>query len=288
VNVLVALGGPVMCVALVLAARRADTRARSRQLLPTGRWQLPLRVRARILRALDAADLSLTPETAVQTWGLGLAGGVGACAVLVPPLTLPALVVGLVAPPLALQGCRHRHERRFAAALPGALEQVAAELRGGGTVATALERVAASDSPVARDLRRVHTRTRLGLSLRDALTAWPHEHDAPGVRAAAGAFAVAANLGGHAADAIDGLAASVRHRLDAAAEAQSLSTQARLSAIVVGAAPLGYLAFASLVDARAVSGLVGTGIGRVCLVVGLTLEALAALWIRRIVHSEAW
>ncbi|HEX5586919.1 MAG TPA: hypothetical protein VFZ17_06400, partial [Acidimicrobiia bacterium] len=86
----------------------------------------------------------------------------------------------------------------------------------------------------------------------------------------------------------DGLASSVRHRLDAAAEAQSLSTQARLSAVVVGAAPLGYLAFASLVDARAVSGLVGTGIGRVCLIVGLALEALAALWIRRIVRSEAW
>jgi Flp pilus assembly protein TadB len=30
-----------------------------------------------------------------------------------------------------------------------------------------------------------------------------------------------------------------------------------------------------------------TGIGRVCLVVGLGLEALAALWIRRIVASEA-
>jgi len=32
---------------------------------------------------------------------------------------------------------------------------------------------------------------------------------------------------------------------------------------------------------------VGTGVGRVCLVVGVALEALAALWIRRIVRAEA-
>jgi tight adherence protein B len=69
------------------------------------------------------------------------------------------------------------------------------------------------------------------------------------------------------------------------AEARSLSAQARLSAIVVGAAPLGYLAFAALVDPGSVTALVATGVGRVCLVLGLGLEVLAALWIRRILRS---
>ena len=120
----------------------------------------------------------------------------------------------------------------------------------------------------------------------DALEGWPAEHDAPGVRAAAGALAVATTLGGRAADAIDGLASSLRHRLDASAEARALSAQSRLSAVVVGAAPIGYLAFSSLIDPGSVTALVGTGVGRVCLVLGLALEGLAALWIRRIVRSE--
>jgi tight adherence protein B len=166
------------------------------------------------------------------------------------------------------------------------LEQVASELRGGGTVPNAVARLAASESLVAADLHRVRTRTELGLSLADALTAWPAEHDAPGVHAAAGAFAVAATVGGRAADAIDGLASSLRQRLDAADDARALSSQARMSAVVVGAAPVGYLVFSSLVDPAAVTVLVGTGIGRVCLAVGLGLEALAALWIRRIVRAE--
>jgi Flp pilus assembly protein TadB len=66
-----------------------------------------------------------------------------------------------------------------------------------------------------------------------------------------------------------------------------LSAQTRLSAVVVGAAPLGYLAFSALVDPRSLGVLVGTGVGRVCLVVGLALEGLAALWMRRIVRSTA-
>ena len=48
-----------------------------------------------------------------------------------------------------------------------------------------------------------------------------------------------------------------------------------------------YLVFSALVDSGPVDALVGTGVGRVCLVLGLGCEALAAVWIRRILRSEA-
>ena len=286
--VFVALSGAAACGGLVCAARRADADEQVRRLRATVRWTVPDPWRTRLLAALRAADIDVAPEVAVQTWVIAVAGvGLLGMIVVSIPFAVVAMGIAAAAMPIALYFARARHERRFATTLPGALEQVAAELRGGGSVAGAVEHLAASASPVASDARRVHTRTRLGLSLADALDAWPNEHDVPGVRAAAGALAVAAEMGGRAADAIDGLAASLRHRLDAIAEARALSTQARLSAVVVGAAPLGYLAFASLVDPRAVDALVATGVGRICLGVGLALEALAAMWIRRIVASEA-
>ena len=83
-----------------------------------------------------------------------------------------------------------------------------------------------------------------------------------------------------------GEALLVAGRRDAVAEARALSTQARSSALVVGAAPLGYLVFASAVDARSLGALVGTTVGLVCLVTGLALEAAAAVWMRSIVASE--
>ena len=284
-TLLLGVAGPLVCAALITAGRRAAAADRVRALGPPRRWRVPGRWRAPLERALLDADVALEPESAVECWTIAVAGVGLLFAAVAPGMAVPAALAVVVAGPVGLRLARSRRERRFAVGLPAALEQVAAELRGGGTVAAAVERLSESGGAVAVDFRRVHVRTRLGLPLADALAGWPPEHDVPGVRAAAGALSVAAALGGPAAEAIDGLAASLRHRLDAAAEAHSLSAQARLSAVVVGAAPLGYLAFSSLVDPGSVTVLVSTGVGRVCLVVGLGLEVLAALWIRRIVRS---
>jgi len=74
--------------------------------------------------------------------------------------------------------------------------------------------------------------------------------------------------------------------LGALAEARALSSQARLSALVVGGAPVAYLIFSAVVDPSSVDVLLATDAGRVCLVLGLGCEALAALWMRRILGRE--
>jgi tight adherence protein B len=277
--------GPLTCAWLIAAGRRASVADRARSLGSRSRWRVPKRARVRLVDALRDADLSWTPEKAVGYWGVAAAAAGLLAAALAPVLAVPAVLAVGAAGPVALAFAGSRRERAFVAGLPAALEQVAAELRGGGTVAAAVDRIAADRGAVSADLRRVHLRTQLGLPLAEALAGWPADHDAPGVRAAAGALAVATTLGGRAADAIDGLASSLRHRLDAMAEARSLSAQARLSAVVVGAAPLGYLAFSAMVDPAGVTALVDSGVGRICLMVGLGLEALAGLWIRRILRS---
>ncbi len=91
-------------------------------------------------------------------------------------------------------------------------------------------------------------------------------------------------MGGRAADAIDGLACSLRDRLGAAAEAGSLSAQSRLSAAVVGLAPIGYLAFSTVADPTSTSTLLTTTAGRACLALGLVFELVGAWWMRRIVR----
>ncbi len=115
----------------------------------------------------------------------------------------------------------------------------------------------------------------------------PKERPLPSVRAAAAALAVATTMGGRAAGAIDGLATSLREQRGADADARALSAQARMSAVVVGVAPIGYLLFSAVVDPASVEMLVGTSVGRVCLVAGLTLELAGVLWMRRIVGSTA-
>jgi tight adherence protein B len=190
----------------------------------------------------------------------------------------------LLGAPIALRLADGRRAAALVAALPGLLDDVAADLRSGGTVRGALDRIADGSGRLASDVAVVRSRTRLGLDLVDALERWSAERPQPGFAEVAGALAVAATTGGRAAKALGGLAASLRDRLDAEAEARALSAQTRVSAVVVGVAPLAYVAFAAVADPGSVTALVGTSVGRVCLVVGLGLDALAALWMRRLVR----
>lgn len=284
-SIAAAVAGPLVVAALVVAARRADATERARALTRVGRWRLPPRMRSRVESALADADLAVQPEPAVELWvGATAAAGVVALA-LSPGLAPAAVLIVAASGPAGLWVLRTRARRRYTAALPLALEQVAAHLRGGGTVGHGVHSLAEGDGPLAADLRRVQARADLGVGLVEALVAWPGERPLGDVRAVAGALAVAETLGGRSAHALDGLAASLRDRIGAGAEARSLSAQARLSALVVGACPLVYLVFSALVDPGSVGLLVGTATGRVCLVLGLLLEAVAALWMRRILDS---
>lgn len=269
---------------LVRQARHEPARSRLRALNRRVGWRMPEVLRTRLEVALQAAAVSASPEAALEMTAAAAVATAFVAFVMAPPLA-PLAVVGIpVCSGVGLHLARHRRDRQTEAALPGALEQVAAELRSGGTVADAVAALAEADGPLGSDMARVRARAEFGAGLDRALAAWTEESDLHGVRATAGALAVATSIGGRAADAVEGLAASLRERLAVAAEARSLGTQARLSAIVVGAAPLGYLVLSLLVDPRALVALTGTTIGRFCLLAGLTLEALAALWMRRIVR----
>jgi len=250
-----------------------------------GGWRAS--TRAHLDHALERADMPLDAGGAIQVWLLAalaagcLAGGLDL--VLAPAAVVTALIGG----PILLYGARHRGARRCAAELPVALEVVAGELRTGGTVTGAVAALGRSSGQLASEFARIDRRCTLGAALDDALQAWAGERSDAGVSSAAGALAVAATTGGRSAEALDGLAASLRDRSEIAAEARALSAQARLSAVVVGSLPIGYLAVCAFIDPRQVQALTQTPFGLGCLAAGLTLEALAALWIRALLRQDA-
>jgi tight adherence protein B len=272
--------------AVVALARFARRFAVADRLRPTTTARvLPSVVRRPLARALDAAALTSTPEQAVEVWllAVGIAGLVGLG--IAPAAGVVAAFGVAVGGPVALRAGRHRRDRLIAVAVPDTLDRIGAELRAGGTVATAISSVARGGCPLAADAARIETRMRLGAGLSDAVRAWARERRATGVEVAAGALSLSAAVGGPAADALEGLASSLRARLGVVAEARALSAQARYSAWVIGLAPIGYLVSTAAVDSRSVHVLLGTGSGRACVVVGLGLELLGAIWMRAIVET---
>lgn len=271
--------------ALVIAGRRGRTRSHS--LRGTGRFQLPAALRARVTVWLRDAGLDAQPESVIGWWALAVAVAAMLGTALAPAVGLVAALALALGAPIALVATRGRVERRLAGELPEALSRVASDLRAGRTIPSALDELTQGDGPLAIDLLEVNRRRELGAPLVDALAAWATRRDRDDVRVAAGAFAMAATLGGRCAHALDDLAASLREQVGATEEARAQSAQARLSAAVVGGAPLAYFAFATATDPATTAVLVGSRAGQVCLALGLSLEAVALWWMRRIVRSAS-
>jgi len=176
---------------------------------------------------------------------------------------------------------RWQTRRHYADGLPSLLDDVARAVRSGSSLAQACAEAAAGSDAVRVELAAVVARADRGLPLATALGHWSRHHPSTDVRLAGAALSLAASAGGAQARAVDGVASTVRERRAMAAEVRAESAQARLSAIVIG------LLWALTTDGRTAAFLVADPIGWLCLAAGLALEALGALWMRRILKAVA-
>ena len=234
--------------------------------------------------ALSAAAVDLEPAVAWALWWIG--GSLLLLVVLVVGGLVPAaLVLGAAAlgPFLVLRSRRGQGAARVEAALPVALEAMARALRSGGSMRQAVEEAAvATPEPLAAELRLVSAQAARGGPLATALQGLGERQPLPGVRLAVAALCLGVETGGAQARAVDGVASTLRDRLGVTAEVRALSAQARLSAVIIGLAPVGFGAFAAATDPRTATFVFHTVPGLLLLAVGLALDGLGWLWMRRL------
>jgi tight adherence protein B len=78
------------------------------------------------------------------------------------------------------------------------------------------------------------------------------------------------------------VAATLRDRLAVAGEVRALSSQARMSAWVIGLAPLAFGGFTIATDPRNGQFLFHTPLGLALLAAGIVLDGLGWLWMQRL------
>ena len=280
------VGGMVLTIGCARAAVRVDGRARARDLRAQA-WVLPAPIRDAIARRIARSDVALTPEAAIGWYLGGVAAAAWLSFVVAPVLVLPAVVAAVVAGPVALLRRTGRNDRAASSALPGVLDHVVAHLRAGGTVPDALATLAGRPGPLAGDLRRVVARLALGALARGIPGGMERRAAGRRCRHRRGGLGDGDERRRRGLDAAGRSGRLAPCRRGGRGEARALSAQARMSAVVVGAAPLVYLVFSSATDPASVRILVTSNVGRACLVVGLGLEALAAWWMHRLVGKGA-
>jgi tight adherence protein B len=234
--------------------------------------------------ALVDAGYDARPDTVWTAWmGSVLAGAM--VATILGGLGLAALtgVLLIVAPLTVLRVTRGRGPARLDAALPGGLESVARALRSGASLRQAVEEAAeVTSGALGHELSRVSADVGHGMPLVAALEQLAERRPLPGVRLAVAALCLGAETGGAQAQAVDGVATTIRERLAVAAEARALASQARMSALVIGLAPLGFGIFAASTDPRTAQFLLHTSAGLLLLAAGLALDGVGWLWMQRL------
>lgn len=204
-----------------------------------------------------------------------------------PVTALLGVATAAGGPWLLLGARRGRGAAAVEAALPPVLEATARGLRAGASLPVALAAAASGAAPVlAPELAAVAAGAG-GPGLVVALDRWAGRRPLPGVRLAAAALALATEVGGGGARALDGVALTLRQRQAVAGEVRALATQARLSAVVLTVAPLVFAGLAAAGDPRTAAVLLRSPVGQGCLAAGLALDAIGAAWMARITRAGA-
>ena len=233
---------------------------------------------------LADGDIPLDPAVA---WPAVLAIPVGGSAVVLAAVGVGAAVATFVVlaggSALVVGGRRGRWAQALDAALPDALDAIARAVRTGASLPQAIGEVAPTvPGRLGGDLRDVAATSGSGVAFVSCLDEWAIRSPTPGVRLASAALALAAESGGRAAEAVDGVAATLRAELAVADEVRAQSSQARMSALVIALAPIAFGVLAAGTDDRTATFLLGTPLGSACLVGGITLDLVAAWWMQRI------
>lgn len=174
-------------------------------------------------------------------------------------LGLLGVVVGALALPMILRQVLRARRRRYATQIDGEAatlaQALASSLAAGRSIRGALLTVSESTAePLATELQRVAVDLTLGETINRALGQLCRRTGSPRLDSLAGAIQLHRGSGGDLVKMMRELAAAFRERDRALKDAHSASAQARFTAYVVAAIPVGVVALLELVAPGSVTG----------------------------------
>lgn len=216
----------------------------------------------------------------------------GICSVLLAVASLSPIgfVLGLVVP-FGVGAARDAFDRRreqhdAEEAMPEAFTALSMSLASGHSLAQGMRFVGAhAQEPVHTEFLRVAAAIDCGISATDALDDLLVRIDAPGLSLVTLALKVSQRTGAPLADLLSEASSMVGERIELKRRLDVKTSQARMSAHMVAAMPTGMCAVLALLSADFRRGL-ATPAGAGAVVLGLALNAVALVVIRRIMRVE--
>ncbi|MDH3300756.1 MAG: type II secretion system F family protein [Acidimicrobiia bacterium] len=272
------------------AATRADQVAGFKGRLSTAADQLVARrdQEGELNKALDAAGLHLRPGefvliTAVIVVVLSLLGWL-----------IGGLLLGTVVAGLASAGCLMYLNRRaekqrglFADQLTDTLGVMGGSLRAGRGLPQAIELVSKeAPSPTAEQFRRIAFEVQVGRDLTQSMMSVAERMKSQDFEWVARAVAINRELGGDLTELLDTIANTIRERRRISRMVKAISAEGRASGWVLLVLPFFVFAFSLWRTPDTANLMFTTSLGRVLVIIALTMMTIGYFWIRKIVNFK--
>jgi tight adherence protein B len=235
---------------------------------------------------LEQSGLSITPQKLLIIMG-AVGMGAGALAGLLRQGVLPmiiALVIGTCIPLWYVAHKRKVRMDKLASQLPDAFDLMSRVLRAGQTMSQALLAVADEfDQPIAAEFSYCFEQQNLGMAPEQSLRDLAKRTGLLEIKVFVVAVVVQQQTGGNIAELLDKLANIVRERFRIAGRIRSLTAEGRMQATVLLALPPALLILLFFLNRKYTEVLLAQP---ALLVAMFIMEAIGALWIRRIVNFD--
>jgi tight adherence protein B len=243
----------------------------------------------KIGQLITQADSQRTPmqllATSLGIWAITTVIGIYAKAAMGPVILFPLGLACL--PVLQLMHSAKNRRRQFEAKLPEALDFMTRALRAGHSITVAIGM--AGDEladPIRTEFKTVFDEIGFGISFEEAMTALSHRIQSADVNFLVTALLIQRETGGNLTELLDGLAKTVRERIKLQGKIKTLSSEGRLSAILLGALPFVLGGVLSFLNPEYMSVLWNTAKGHSMLMSGALLLALGFISLSRIVQIK--
>jgi len=194
---------------------------------------------------------------------------------------LVGVIVGVGLPHLALRQQINRRLKKFVGLMPEALDLIVRGIRSGLPVSEALKSIADEiGDPVGAEFRQVTDQMRIGVALDEAMWAAARRLGIAEFNFLVISLSIQQETGGNLAEILEKLSDMVRRREQMRLKVKAMSSEARASAMIIGALPFIMCGVISFVNPGYMSvlftdprGWVMIGIGLTSLLIGLAVMA---------------
>jgi tight adherence protein B len=240
-------------------------------------------------RLFEQADCNIKPST---LFGVGLALAVFGASiswVMIRSLMFAPLIgmVMFAIPFVWLLNKRRLRLKKFAEQLPDALELVARALRAGHSLGAGMHVVAEEmPSPIAEEFGRVYEEQNLGIALEESMKTMCVRVPNLDLRFFVTSVAIQRQTGGDLAEILDKIGYVIRERYRILGQVKALTAEGRLSGVVLIALP--FVLFLVMLHLKYdyISMLWTHPTGKLMAGIGLLLQVLGALVIKKIVDIK--